>query len=800
MLRNYLKIAWRSLLRQKGFSLINILGLAVGLTASLFIYLFVTDEWSYDHHHEHAADIHRVYLSRVYPHTTVNWASIAPAVGPTLGREFPEVEAVTRLSKGEQTVSIGDRKFVEEGLVYADSAFFEVFSVPIVKGNVGKWQPKDRHVLLTEETASRYFGDRDPVGQVIAFRDTILFTVMGVVENVPNQSHFTYDMLLPIYAMREPPPNTWGTAFQFFTYVRLQKGTSIRAFEEKMVEMSRTYLAADFGDEKEYQSWRASGNDYVFLTQPLRDIHLTSAHRWEFQANGDRRYVYLFSLIAFFILLIACINFVNLSTARATRRAREVGVRKVLGSLRYQLISQFLTESVLMSLVAMFIALQMTQLLMPFFEELAGKQFEQSTFLQLGYLWKLVAFTVGLGLIAGVYPAFVLSSFRPVQVLKGKLFTKRSAFNPRDLLVVTQFVISLVLIAGTAVVYQQMDFMQKKKLGFNQDQLLVIDHTAALRPQAKPFKEEILALPSVTNVAYVGQAMGEMKGATTYFPLEEGENRGVNVTFMFGDLDAIQTYGITLTQGRSFRPTDLSDTTLRVMLNETAARQLGLGDSAAGQFVLNLRHQRAQVIGVMKDFHFESLHHAVRPLVMRCSETWLGKAVLRVTPNNLSETVAQVQQIWEKHLPGRSFSYSFLDQDLEALYLKEKRTASSFMIFAGLAIFVACLGLFGLVAYMVERRIREISIRKVLGASAHQIAILLSSHYLKLVIFAILLATPIAWYCMYRWLENFAYRTVLSWEVFGLAGLMALMIAILTISYQALKAAHTNPVEWLKDE
>lgn len=806
MLKSYLKVAIRNLIKHKGYSFINIAGLAAGMTCCLFIFLYVQNELSYDRFNERADRIYRVALDRRYPTNEVQWASVAPGVKDGLLTSFPEITKATRLSHFAAVVSSGEKKINEEKLFFVDPEFFEIFTFPLREGDPIGALENPNSVVISVAAARKYFGTDDPLGKVLTIGHSGDFIVSGVAADLPVNSHFHFDFLLPTSAIQREDLAVWTTNFFYHTYLLLRPDASPKALEAKLPTVTRRYLSGNFDDENGYDKWLQQGNEYRFFLQALTDIHLHSHLKWEIEPNGDSLYVYLFSIVAVFILLLACINFMNLSTARSVDRAREVGVRRILGSQRTQLIAQFMFESVMLSLMALLLALLSTELLLPVFHGLIGKEIAMNYFSQPLRLAGLLACTILIGMLAGSYPAFFLSSFRPIRVLKGIEsrgrvgggLSKRTGL--RNVLVVLQFIISIGMIVGTMVVYNQMQYMLNKKLGFDKEHVLVINKARQLGEKTEVFKQELLKNPTIKLVSCSSQVPGNITGASTYRPEDTDDQVELNMAMMAGDADLITTWGLQLMSGRNFREEDYSDTVRNVLINQTAVTAFGWRGDPIGKRILGLRDETYTVVGVLKDFHFESVRQKIRPLIYLPIKGWVGAVAVRIEPVDMRSTLNFVQKTWQQFVPGAPLQYAFLDEEFDSLYRADRITSRLFLIFSSLAILIACLGLLGLAAFTAERRTKEIGIRKVLGASIAAIVALLSKDFLRLVVVANLVAWPLAWYAMNRWLQDFAYRTQLTWWIFAGAGGLALVIALLTVGAQAIRAALANPVESLRYE
>ena len=806
MLKNYVKIALRNLLKSKGYTFINVAGLAVGLACCLLILLFVRDELSYDRHHEKADQIYRITLEALLGEQEIN-GPIAPApMAQALVNDYPEVVQATRLFtfSGETFVRYEDKRFVEERFFFGDSTVFEVFTFPLLRGDPETALVEPNTVVLTESTARKYFGAEDPVGQTIRIDEENDYEVTGVMADVPENSHFHFDFLGSLGTLDRSRSPVW-VSNNFRTYFILAEGQSAEALEAKFPAMVEKYAGPQVEEILgiTIEQFFASGGRFEFHLQALTDIHLHSQLNYEIEPNGDITYVYAFSIIAFLMLLIACINFMNLATARSAGRAKEVGVRKVLGSNRRQLTLQFLMESMLLSVIALGVALVLAVVLLPVFNTLSGKA------LQINYgdgavLAGLVGLAVLVGLLAGSYPAFFLASFRIVNVLKGKGQAGLKSSRLRSGLVVFQFVISIALMIGTAMVYRQVDYVQNKHLGFEKEHVIVLERFDALGPQQEAFKEQIRQHSNVVAVAGANTLPGRTFGDTSFFPEGSPPDQLRNIRLLFSDFDLFETLNLELVDGRFFSH-DFSTDSTAIILNEAAVKEFGLTVSeAVGKRLVSPgfsdeEEQYIPIIGVMKDFHFQSLHDAIRPLGMFIGRN-LSYLAVRIRPDDIPGTLARLETEWQAFAPEQPFTYSFLDSDVDALYQEDQRQGSLFGTFALLAIVIACLGLFGLAAFTAEQRTKEIGVRKVLGASVPGIIVLLSKEFTKLVVVAFVVAAPVAYLVIDRWLQGFAFRVDISWWIFLTAGLAALVIAWLTVSYQSIRAALTNPVEALRYE
>ncbi len=804
MLKNYFKIALRNLKKHKGYTFINITGLAVGLACCLLIVLCVRDELSYDRYHDNADQIYRITLDALLGEQEIN-GPISPApMAQALVSDFPEVVQATRLFTymDETLVRYQDSRFVEERFFFGDSTFFEVFTFPLLRGDPETALVEPNTVVLTESTARKYFGQQDPIGQTLRVNERTDYEVTGVMADVPTNSHFHFDFLGSLGTLDNSRNPIW-VSNNFRTYFILADGHSPEALQAKFPAMVENYA----GPQVEQilginiEQFFASGGRFAFQIQAMTDVHLHSQLDFEIEPNGDITYVYAFSIVAFLILLIACINFMNLATARSANRAKEVGVRKVLGSNRRQLTLQFLMESMLLSVIALGVALVLAAVLLPVFNSLSGKAL-QIDYLDGFMLSGVIGLAVLVGLLAGSYPAFFLASFRIVNVLKGQGQAGMKSSGLRSGLVVFQFVISIALMIGTAMVYRQVDFIQNKRLGFEKEHVIVLERFDALGPQQQAFKQQIQQHPNVVAVAAANTLPGRSFGDTSFIPEGAPPEQIRNIRLLFTDFDLLETLNLELVDGRFFSR-DFSTDSLAIVLNEAAVKEFGWTEAVGKRLVSpsfsGEENEYITVIGVMKDFHFQSLRETIRPLGLFLGRN-LNYLAVRIEPGDVSGTLAAFEAQWKTFAPEQPFTYSFLDRDVDALYQADQRTGSVFGTFALLAIVIACLGLFGLAAFTAEQRTKEIGVRKVLGASVGGIVLLLSKEFTKLVGLAFVVAAPLAYFATNRWLQDFAFQADFSWWIFVLAGLAALAIAWLTVSYQSIRAALTNPVEALRYE
>lgn len=809
MIRNYIKVALRNLWKNKGYSAINIIGLAVGLATCLLILLYVWDELSYDRFHEKAGRIYRVDADIRFGGTDMKLAVSSDPMGPTLKKDYPGVEQYTRIyaSSGGRLLKKGDNFIKEVSLAFVDSTFFDVFSFPLISGNAKTALNDQSTAVISRSAAVKYFGTIDAVGRTVETNEKEIYKVTGVMNDMPANSHFRYDFLLSMDNVKYGFGNF--LSHNFHTYILLSKNAKASDFTRIFKEFLARHVlpqAKQFMQINSMDDFEKAGNSLNYHLMPLTDIHLKSDRFPELGVNGTAQNVYIFSAVAFFILLIACINFMNLSTARSANRAKEVGIRKVLGTERRNLISQFLTESTLVSILSLLIALVITFLVLPFFNDLSSKTLSIKSLFQPGFLPFLIIIPLFVGLIAGSYPAFYLSSFRPITVLKGKPSSgfRKSSF--RSTLVVLQFAATIFLIVATIVVYNQLNFIQNRKLGFNKDQVLVIDNAYVLGNNAKAFTEELLKQPNVVTgslSSFLPVSESSRSDYTYSRSAVMDMTSGMNMQTWDVDYEYLKTMGMELVAGRAFSKDFGTDSTA-VIINETTAKLLGY-DNPIGKILYassgndNTTLYPLNIIGVVKNFHFESLRQTVGPLCFRLRES-TGSAIFKVRTTNISGLVSSVEQTWKKMAPGMPFSYRFLDDAFDRMYRAEQRVGKISMAFSILAILVACMGLFGLATYAAEQRLKEIGIRKVLGASVTSIVEMLSADFVKLILISALIAFPLSWWAMNNWLKDFAFRVNIGWWVYVVAAGIAFFIALTTISFQAIKAAISNPVNSLRSE
>ncbi len=798
-------IAFRSISRNKLFSAINILGLATGIATCLIIMLLIRYELSFDRYNEKADRIVRVVFKGSVQGEQMNEAHVMPRVAEVLKRDYPEVQEATRLRTGGfPKIRSGGKAFREDALAFVDSNFFHVFTARFLKGDRNTALMKPNSLVISESLARKYFPGEDPVGSMLTFRDPErTYMVTGVIRDLPATSHFRFGLFASMSGLPEARDPSWMRS-EFFTYLVLPEDYDYRVLESKLKATADNYMGPQMQQAMgiSLDEFRKTGNDIGLYLQPLTDIHLHSDFTYDLSPAGDIRYIYIFSAIAAFVLLIACINFMNLSTAGAMKRAREVGVRKVLGSSRLQLVKQFLLESVILTFLALGIAVALVGVTLPYFNALSGRDFEFQLLRHPEMIWVLAGTGLVTGILAGTYPAFFLASFRPSSVLKGRLPAGKNSVTLRSALVIFQFLIAVVLITGTAVVYKQLEYIRNKKLGYAKDQVLVLRETGLLGEREEAFRQEIGRLPGVVSVSNSGYLPAGPSENNNFF-IFPGSDPSRQIKTLRYDVDAryIPTLGMEIGSGRNFSENLASDSAA-IILNQSAVRALGWKKDPIGQQVSRANSDGSirtyRVIGVVKDFHFRSFHQTISPLVMVLGAG--NGLVVKIETDRVPGLLKAIGRKWSEFSADEPFSYAFLDQQFMEMYGAERRMGEILGIFAVLTILIACLGLFGLTTFTAEQRTREIGIRKVLGATLTDILRLLSRDFIRLVLVANVLAWPVAYLVMEHWLQDFAYRIRITGWFFVLSALATFLIALMTIGIRAFKAGTASPVKSLRTE
>jgi putative ABC transport system permease protein len=791
MVKNYLKLALRIIRRQKAYSFINILGLSVGITCCLMIFLFVRDELSFEKFHTNANRIYRTIIDEFVDGKWEHNVGSPDLLGPALIEEYPEITSCVRLFNpnwiDKWAVAVENKYFYEDSLFFADPTIFDVFTFPLLEGNPKTALKDPNSLVLTESMSRKYFGDEDPMGKTLTIQDAVEVKVTGVAKDVPQNTHFRFDFLVSFESIPYKwALNTWRTQ-QFYTYVLLDKEYS----QDQLDERLSAYLKKHFGKQ----------TNMALHLQPIQDIHLFSRnYNYDLATNNsDITYVYIFSTIALFILAIACINFMNLSTARSTKRAKEVGIRKVIGAHRSQLIKQFLSETFLFCLLSAMLSVVFVLFFLPQFNGLAAKNITLNLENVLFIGTTLLVIVLVVGFFSGSYPALFLSGFRPIKILKGSLSAGNKGVLFRRALVFFQFTISIGLIIGTFIVRGQIQYCLNRNLGFEKEQVVVLPlRSGSVLAQFESFRNELLQNSSVLNVAGSSTVPGRSIGSRGMFP--EG-NQWYPRNSMFVDYDFIPTLGIKIVEGRNFSmdyPTDLDDA---YIVNEAAVKSFGW-DHPIGKKIIwaGDQNKKGNVIGVVKDFHYASFHEEISPLVLHMSAGALSYLSIRLQRNDIFKTMSFLEDKWKEFYPGHPFDYFFLDDSFNSLYRSEEKMGSIFQIFTVLGLFISCLGLYGLSSYLLEQRTKEIGIRKVLGASLSRILVMVSKEFVKWIVLANIAAWPIIYFAMKKWLEGFAYRISIPFWAFLLSAVIVITISLLTISYQSAKAAMTNPADSLRYE
>lgn len=798
MLKNLLTIALRNIFKDKTYSAINILGLTIGITCSMFLFLYILDELSYDRYHKNADNIYRIVSNIKEPDNAFTWAVAQIPLGEELRDNYPEVENAVRFFRmGRQLYKNGDQQFYEEDFYLADSTVFDMFSYDFIKGDPATALDLPFTMAITESIAKKYFGESDPIGQSLQNQQNEEFKITGVIKDVPNNSHFRFDALV---SRNTRPQNQggWG-GFGVFTYIQLPPNYDLSKMYvslDTIVKQRVNPIFAEFGISVKYE------------LQKITDIHLHSKIQDEAEAGGDISYIYIFGAVAAFMLVIACINYMNLATARSANRAKEVGIRKVMGSQRRQLIAQFLTESVVIALIALVVSIALIYILLPAFNSLSSKEMPFSYVLQAPVLLSLLGIVVFAGVVGGSYPAFYLSGFNPVNVLKGKLSSKGGSVFFRKSLVVAQFAISIFMLISTLIVFNQLDFLRNKDLGFDKKQVIRIDLPGReLRQKGPVLAERLKQSSEVKKVGMASNSPGEGIGKLL-LKVEENDgklsDRGVDL--YSADFDFVSAMGMEIVQGRDFSRDVVSDTTYAVLVNEAMVKRMAWDNPIGKKFIFagggpNNTDIEKRVVGVLRDYHQNSLYDAIEPLMILLDDE-NRYIFVRTKEGNVRESLAGLEKVWKEVNPNNPFEYQFLDQDFDSQYRADEKRSQIFTAFSGLTIAIACLGLLGLAAFTTEQRTKEIGVRKVIGASVNSLVFLVSKEFFLLVGIGMVLAFPAAWYFTSNWLQNFAYRIELEgeWVTFIASAALAFVITMLTVGYHVTRAAISNPVKSLRDE
>jgi len=797
MFKNYLKTMWRNLWKNKMYSFINITGLSMGITCCLLIFLYVQYQLSYDKFNVNANEICRLTEVLHLPTENNARAVTSPPMATALKANFPEVKDAVRISYSGRYISYNNKKIQDAKIMYADSGFFNVFTFPAIEGNLQKALSNPYSIVLTQSMAKKYFPQKfSAVGKTMQLSDSIPLTVTAVIKDVPANAHFKFDCILSrntINAMNNNASEAEWFDNNYYTYLLLQKNADYHQLEKKF----NSFIAVQMKDDI-----KGTGLYYDLKLQPLTSIHLHSNLNSEIQPNSNIVYVYIFCAAALLILLIACINFINLSTAKSISRAKEIGLRKVIGASRRQLIFQFLGESFLFTITAAALSIACIILLLPWFSSFTGEQLSLFNFINTDVLLLFAGAIIIVSVTAGIYPAFLLSSFSPVKVFKGTTKYEWRDIFLRKGLVVFQFTIAIVLISGALLVYQQLRFIQNQKLGLNKDQLIELKLPSSQLSKKDILEQAFVKNPSVINASLTGFSYQEPVSTVATLPEGFSSNEINSIASIFADENFVKTFQIPLVAGRDFSKSFPSDADEAFIINETAVKAFNWknNNAALGKTIDWGPGKKGKVIGVVKDFNYSSLHDNIKPAIIQILPDAYNFIALRIKPDDMQQTISSLATTWKNIVDEDDFKYSFLDDDFAALYQSEQNLQHVLALFTALSIIIACLGLFGLAAFTIAQRVKEIGIRKVVGATIISILALLSKDFLKLVFIAVCIASPVAWFIVNKWLQNFAYHIQINWFTFILVGLCAMLISLLTVSFQAIKAAIANPVKSLRTE
>lgn len=800
MIKSYFQLAFRHLFKNKSFSIINIVGLAIGLACSFLIFLHVQTELSYDDHFRDAKDIHRLAVKASMSGNEFEAAVTGGPFAYLLHKEIPEVIGYTRIREGRMTLlSANEKSFYEEHILYADSSFFEIFSFDLIQGDPQTALIHPNCIVLTEKMAQKFFGNEDPVGKQINWNNDKNYTVTGIVKDYNEKTHLDFDILVSFSTLyqNERWKNFLSSLFAYSTlnYIKLYPGSDISETEAKIAAVVDKHMAEGLAQ---------IGGTYEVYLQPITSIYLHSNVLHEMRANGDASRVYIFTAVAILILIIACINFINLSTARSAKRSTEVGLRKVFGANKGMLFRQFILESVIIVVISLVLAVVLFDLMLPILNNLTGNNFTMGLFMNWRYLIFLLGIVLFVGLLAGSYPAIYMSRFKPISVLKGFVFnnTKKAGF--RNLMVVTQFIISIFLIAGTLLIYRQLDYINNKDLGIDNKNLVVVSlRNSDMMKNYNSLKAEMKNLPGVIDVTGSSSYLGNFQQRRGFYPEGGDIDDMILMLHMQADPNYLEVFDANIAMGRNFFENSIADSNA-IIINRAYQKELGWEDPL-GKLIFIPGNEGEEgyplkIVGVVKDFNFASLHEEVMPLIIMNQSERINYLSIKIKPEDKKQVLGLIAAKWESLYPAYPFEYFMQQTKYEEMYASEVNMSRLFVYFTFLAIFIAALGLFGLSSFTTEQRTREIGIRKVLGSSIQEILILLSKEFSRLVIIAIVIAIPISWFGMDKWLQNFAFQTNISWWIFVVSGVMAILIAYVTIIFQAIKASHTNPVDALKYE
>ncbi|MDX9697020.1 MAG: ABC transporter permease [Bacteroidales bacterium] len=806
MFKNYLLSAFRNVFKNRKYLLINILGLAIGLSASIYIILFVQFELSFDKFHSQADQIYRIGVRGMMMNNEINQAITAAPMAEALRNEFPEVVTACRIQDaGDWLIKYEEKKINEQNMLFADSTFFQVFSFRLLKGDPNKVLQEPKSIVITETAAKKYFGNDDPIGKLVKVEtDTTLYKVTGLMEDVPENSHFKFELLGSLVTLRGSR-NTFWISHNFYTYVVLKNGTDPIEFENKIQSMVTKYVGPQI---EQYlgvnlEQFSSSGNYFGYFIQPITDIHLKSDLQYEIEANGNIVYVYIFISIALFILIIACINFTNIATARSSTRSKEIGIRKVVGAMKKHLVLQFLLEAFIICSLSLGLALFILEFFMPGLNNLVQLPLDLEYFGNLYTIPFLLGLVIIVSFLAGGYPAFFLSSFKPISVLKGKLKLGAKGGFLRAILVISQFIVSVFILLSTFTVYDQLNYILNKDLGFDKENILMIRRSDALKTQMEAFKDKIKEIPAVISVTNSNTYPGKNFSNNAFFLEGEPTSNTYLLNQAWVSYDFEKTFGFKMKEGRFFSrdfPTDSQ----AIVINEAAVKSLGF-DNPIGKRILHPQSETElepyTVIGVVKNFHFKSLHTTIEPAAFTIMPgNWEGVVCVKINPENTQATINSIQKIWEEFTSDFPFEYFFFDDYIRSLYKSEQRTSRVFVLFSILSIIISFLGLLGLISFMTEQRKKEVGIRKTFGSTSLNIIIIYCKEILKLIVIASLIAWPIAYFVMNRWLQDFSYRVNINLFMFIVITLITIILSLITVVYQAYIAAKQNPSETLRYE
>lgn len=805
---NHFLSTFRNIRKNGGYLMINIGGLAIGLASFLFIALYVVNELTYDRFHANYRNIYRVKVAGMMAGGELNQAITAAPMAQAMLNDYPEVVNITRLTgMGAWLIGYGDKKFNEDGMLFADSTLFDVLDFKMLKGDPTTALTRPKSMVLTEEYAKKYFGSQDPIGQRLTVEsDTVLYTVTGVVQDVPDNSHIKFDILASMSTYPGRANNTFWISHNFYTYFTLREGTDIKKFEEKLGEMVIKYVGPQLQEAigQTIDDFRNAGNNFRYVLEPLKDIHLYGATQYNLEPSGSPSTVYIFIVVAALILVIAIINYVNLATARSAGRAKEVGVKKVSGANNASLILQFLAESIFITVIAGILAVLLVHILTPAFNTLTGKHISAGLLYSPSGVAYLVMLVLFVGIASGFYPAFILASFNPVDVLKGTLSPGSMSKRMRWIMVVFQFAVSVVIIIGSIIVYSQLNFITKKDLGFDKENMIIIRRPDAFFRQTEAFRAQLLQIPGVVKAGFSRAVPGETFSNNAFLNDSDPDKKTYLINQATVSLDYPEALGVRLAEGRFFSR-DFGKDSSAVLINEAAVKTLGLTDPI-GKYILQPRgpqqFNRLEIIGVMKDFNIESLHKKITPVCFTVMDMGGGDqfATVRLSGTDIPGTLRNIEELWKKFAVNQPFQYEFFTEKWNNLYSSELRTGRLFIIFAILAIFIASLGLLGLVTFITNKRTKEIGIRKTYGASTNKVLGLLTGEILYLIIISSLIAYPVAFFGARYWLESFESRVSINPIYFILATLIVLLTGWISVSYQAVKAATYNPAQALRIE